>query len=86
MKAKKTLIALFGAFTLMLVPTTLSAQESDKPLTERLKDRVVIEKEERTSEIESRLIEIKNMDMYSDNDEGGEEEHEEMEDEQEEEN
>ncbi|WP_107040311.1 hypothetical protein [Brumimicrobium mesophilum] len=63
MKTKKTLIALFGALTLMLVPTTLTAQESDKPLTERLKDRVVIEKEERTSDIESRLIEIKNMDL-----------------------
>ena len=63
MKTKKSLIAIFGVLTLMLMPTTLSAQESDKPLIERLKDKVVIEKAERTSDVESRLVEIKNMDL-----------------------
>lgn len=63
---KKTAVTIFAALSLLFVPGALNAQENDnmdKPLTERLKDRVVKQKTERTSEIESRLVEIKNMDL-----------------------
>lgn len=64
---KKTAITIFAAFSLLLVPNALNAQENDnnldKPLTEKLKEKVVKQKTERTNEIESRLIEIKNMDV-----------------------
>jgi len=63
MKTKKLIVTIFGVFTFALVPTALNAQDADKPLTERIKSKVVIEKTERTDEIESRLNEIKNMDM-----------------------
>lgn len=63
---KKTAITIFTAFSLLLLPTALTAQDNDKtidkPLTERLKDKVVIEKTERSNEIESRLNEIYEMD------------------------
>lgn len=63
---KKTAITIFAAFSLLLVPNALNAQDSDqttdKPLTERLMDKVVKQKTERSHEIESRLIEIHEMD------------------------
>ncbi|SRR5690554_8228566 len=63
MNTKKSIITVFAALTLLLVPTSLKAQESDKPLADRLKDKVVIQKEERSNDVEARLIEIKNMDI-----------------------
>lgn len=63
MKAKNFFIAIFGALTMMMVPTTLSAQDAEQPLVQRLKDKVVKQKDERSVEIENRLKEIKNMDM-----------------------
>ena len=63
MKTKKTVLSILSAFMLLLMPISLSAQDSDQPLGERMKERVVKQKTERSAEVESRLIEIKNMDM-----------------------
>lgn len=60
---KKTAITIFAAFSLLLVPSAVNAQDSDKPLTERLKDKVMVEKVDRSEDMEARLIEIKNMDV-----------------------
>ncbi|PWH84670.1 hypothetical protein [Brumimicrobium oceani] len=63
---KKTAITIFAAFSLLLVPNALNAQDNntdtDKPLTERLMDKVVKQKTERSAELESRLVEIYEMD------------------------
>ncbi|PKR82238.1 hypothetical protein CW751_02585 [Brumimicrobium salinarum] len=63
MKTKRLLFTFTIAFLGFLMPISVNAQEKDQPLMERLKNRVVKQKTERTDEIEARLQEIKNMDM-----------------------